>query len=80
MIFTLPSLDHCVSPGGYPLGPGPACLILEASRQPQLVPKPETMSSDGGESASRGGSPATSSLLGDSKLDTLPGEELSGLT
>ncbi|XP_005685503.2 PREDICTED: NUT family member 1 [Capra hircus] len=46
-MFTLPSLDPCVSTGGYSLGPGPACLILEASRQPQLVPKPETMSSDG---------------------------------
>ncbi|OWK09224.1 hypothetical protein Celaphus_00006394 [Cervus elaphus hippelaphus] len=54
--------------------------VVLRNRQPQLVPKPETMSSDGGESASRGGSPATSSLLGDSKLDTLPGGELSGLT
>lgn len=79
-MFTLPSLDPCVSTGVYSLGPGPACLILEASRQPQLVPKPETMSSDGGESAGRGGSSATSSLFSDSKLDTLPGDELSGLT
>uniref|UniRef100_A0A0D9R441 NUT midline carcinoma family member 1 n=1 Tax=Chlorocebus sabaeus TaxID=60711 RepID=A0A0D9R441_CHLSB len=29
------------------LGPGPDCLILEASRQPRLVPKPERMASDG---------------------------------
>lgn len=65
---------------GYSLGPVPDCLILEASRQPRLVPKPERMSSDGGESAGGGKVPATCSPLGDSKLDTLRGDQLSGLT
>ncbi|KAF6131870.1 NUT midline carcinoma family member 1 [Phyllostomus discolor] len=32
---------------GFSLGPGPDFLILEASRQPRLVPKPERMTSDG---------------------------------
>ncbi|XP_034850486.1 NUT family member 1 [Mirounga leonina] len=32
---------------GCSLGPGPDCLILESSRQPRLVPKPERMASDG---------------------------------
>ncbi|KAF5925591.1 hypothetical protein HPG69_002038, partial [Diceros bicornis minor] len=31
----------------YSLGPEPDCLILEASRQPRLAPKPERMASDG---------------------------------
>ncbi|ELK05583.1 Protein NUT, partial [Pteropus alecto] len=31
----------------YSLGPEPNCLILEASRQPRLVSKPERMTSDG---------------------------------
>uniref|UniRef100_A0A8C9LS09 NUT midline carcinoma family member 1 n=1 Tax=Piliocolobus tephrosceles TaxID=591936 RepID=A0A8C9LS09_9PRIM len=55
------------------LGPGPDCLILEASRQPQLVPKPERMASDGASplpgpdmsmkpSAARSPSPALPSL------------------
>ncbi|KAM8780240.1 LOW QUALITY PROTEIN: NUT family member 1 [Rhynchonycteris naso] len=47
LIFTLPSLDPCVSAeAGYSLGPGPDFLILEASRQPWLVPEPERMTSD----------------------------------
>lgn len=37
---------------GYSLGPESNCLILEASRQPRSVSKPERMTSDGGKSAS----------------------------
>lgn len=47
---------------GFSLGPGPDFLILEASRQPQLVPKPERMTSDGGKSKVVG------RVLGDSNL------------
>lgn len=51
LIFTFPSLDPCAPTWSQvTLGPGPDCLILEASRQPRLVPKPERMASDGGKS------------------------------
>lgn len=62
---------------GYSLGPGPDCLILEASRQPWLVPKPERMASDGSKSAGEwegvGGSLPPACILGDSNLTLYPG-------
>lgn len=42
---------------GRSLGPGPDCLLLEASQQPQLVSESERMASDGGKSASGGEGP-----------------------
>lgn len=51
-------------------GPGPDFLILEASRQPQLVPEPEMMTSDRGKSAGGGECPWRF------KFDTLSGDDL----
>lgn len=54
---------------GYSLGPGPDFLILEASsRQPGVVPKPERMTSDGGNSAGVCVEGWGVRLLGDSNL------------
>lgn len=76
LMFTIPSLDPCVSTGARLLsGCWTHRVIVKASRQPRLVPKPERMASDGGESAGGGGwgESTTCSLLGDSTLDASPG-------
>lgn len=50
---------------GYSLGPQPDCLILEASRQPQLGSKSERMTSDGGKSVGDAeGTPPVATSLG----------------
>lgn len=59
---------------GFSLGSGPDFLILEAARQPRLVPKPERMTSDGGKST--GGREGPWGF----KFDTLRGNEHFRLT
>lgn len=65
---------------GCSLGPESDWLILEASTQSQLDPKPERMASDGGKSASDEHVLATCPYPWGFIFDVLPGDQLLGLS